>query len=230
MHSDAGRSEAIKICPKFSPLFVDCGMPPRGVYRLMRAIQTSRFVLRDLTESDRSRFLEYQSDLRYRRLYDLPDDLGRPNELFDLFVDWQKRKPRRNFQLGIFDSRSGRLCGCVGLRMDDQPQGIAILGIELTPDDWSRYGLAIEVAQALIAYGFDKLGLRMIVGEAASGNRRVEKLARWFGADIVARRQGPAWMQTRGWHEVDWALTRENWTGSPMRESSGKRASKRDEP
>jgi ribosomal-protein-alanine N-acetyltransferase len=55
------------------------------------------------------------------------------------------------------------------------------------------------------------LNLTTIVGDTASGNRRVEKLARWFGAEIVAEREGPAWMRARGWREVDWALQRPKW-------------------
>jgi ribosomal-protein-alanine N-acetyltransferase len=183
-------------------------------------LHTPRFVLRDLLEADRAAFVSYQMDPRYRRLYDLGDaGEQRAQELFNLFIAWQKESPRRNFQVGIFDLATGRLCGCAGFRKAGKDDGTAILGIELTPDDWGRYGVAIEVAGALVEYGFRDLDLTLILGEAASGNRRVEKLARWFGADIVARRDGPEWMAARGWQEVDWALTREEWTNSERRKS-----------
>ena len=71
-----------------------------------------------------------------------------------------------------------------------------------------------SVIVALADYGFDTLGLGRIVGSTASGNRRVTKLANWFGAQIVASREGPAWMTARGWKEVDWALNREDWAAS----------------
>jgi len=77
--------------------------------------------------------------------------------------------------------------------------------------------LAIEVASALIEHGFRYLNLHTIIGDTASGNTRVERLARWFGADIVARRDGPDWMVARGWQEVEWALTREKWVKSERR-------------
>jgi len=54
----------------------------------------------------------------------------------------------------------------------------------------TRYRLAIDVASALIEHGFHDLDLHTIVGNTTSGNTRVEKLARWFGADIIARRAG----------------------------------------
>lgn len=182
---------------------------------------TSRLVLRDLVESDRAAFVAYQVDPRYRRLYDFDEaDGNRAHDLFDLFISWQQDQPRRNRQLGIFDRRSGRLCGVAGLRQAEQPEGTAVLGTELTPDDWGRYRLAIEVVSALIEHGFRDIGLCAIIGDTASGNKRVEKLAHWFGADIVARRDGPEWMAARGWLEVDWVLTREAWQQTGRRSRS----------
>lgn len=178
-------------------------------------IHTPRFFLRDFIEPDRPAFTAYQNDPRYRRLYESGDaDDQRVQKLFDLFIVWQQENPRQNFQVGIFERTTGRLCGCAGLRKAGREEGTAALGIELTPDDWGRYRLAIEVASALIEHGFRDLNLRVVVGSTASGNRRVERLARWFGADIIARREGSDWMTARGWKEVDWALTRDDWAKS----------------
>jgi [ribosomal protein S5]-alanine N-acetyltransferase len=175
-------------------------------------ICTSRLLLRDFMAPDRAAFISYQMDPRYRRLYGFGDaDEQRVGDLFDLFISWQREAPRLNFQVGIFERDTGRLCGCAGLRQASQNEGTAVLGIELTPDDWGRYRLAIEVAGALVEHGFRDLDLRTIVGDTASGNRRVEKLACWFGASITGRRDGPEWMAARGWQEVDWALTRDGW-------------------
>ena len=97
-------------------------------------------------------------------------------------LTWQRKVPRQNFQAGIFERETGRLCGCAGLRKAGRHVGTAALGFELTPDDWGRCGLAIEVASALVKHGFHDLDLHLIVGSTASGNTRVERLARWFGA------------------------------------------------
>ena len=176
-------------------------------------IQTPRFVLRDFRESDRPAFVAYQMDPRYRRLYGFDADPRRAHALFDRFRSWQQEEPRRDFQVGIFAAATGRLCGSCGLRRSEAPAGAAVLGLELTPDDWGHYRLAINVAGAMIEHGFRVLGADLIIGRAASGNRRVERLARRFGATIVARRDGPPWMAARGWREVDWALYRNAWTG-----------------
>jgi [ribosomal protein S5]-alanine N-acetyltransferase len=191
-------------------------------------INTSRFALQDLRESDRAAFITYQMDPRYRRLYNFGDaDQRKAQELFDLFlfISWQKQDPRMNFQLGIFERATGRLCGCAGLRNVGKDQETAVFGIELTPSDWGRFGLAVEVTSALLEHGFGTLDLQTIIGTTASGNRRVEKLALWLGADIIGRRDGPGWMAVRGWHEVDWALAREDWRISKGRRSLRKRLS-----
>ena len=181
-------------------------------------IETPRFLLRDFSEADRKSFIDYQMDPRYQALYDWDDTApGRATTLFDLFSVWRQQNPRQNFQVGIFERTSSRLCGCGGLRQASKPKGTAVFGLELTPDDWGRYGVAIEVACALIEHGFRSLKLHTITGDTASGNSRVEKLARWFGAAIVDRRDGPAWMSARGWKEVDWALSHDAWEASPAR-------------
>ena len=176
------------------------------------SIKHGRVILRDFDESDRASFLDYQTDPRYLRLYDFDGGTDRPDKLFDLFLEWQQENPRINTQLGIFELRTGRLLGCGGLRrLDDS---VAVFGIELSPSDWGRFRLALDASIALVRYGFESLGLETIIGDTASGNRRAEKLARWFGAEIIASRPGPAWMQVRGWKEVDWAITKQTWDSS----------------
>ncbi len=182
-------------------------------------IDTARFLLRDLTEADRATFVAYQSDPRYRRLYDLDESYAHDaSELFSLFLTWQPEEPRQNYQLGIIERRTGRLCGCAGLRGMGLGDGQAVLGIELAPDYWGRYRMALEVTGALIAVAFRDLGINRILGSTASGNARVERLALWFGAEIIAQRKGPDWMKSRNWSEVDWALSRSRWeAGGPSK-------------
>jgi [ribosomal protein S5]-alanine N-acetyltransferase len=176
-------------------------------------IDLSAFLLRDFEETDRVAFISYQTDPRYAALYDFdPFDTGRAEDLFDLFQAWRRSQPRSNFQLGLFELRTDKLCGCAGLRRLDGDE--AMLGIELAPGEWGRFGLALDAAAALLAFGFETLGLRRVVGDTASGNRRIEKLASRFGASIIARREGPEWMRKRGWEEVDWALDRDAWEAS----------------
>jgi ribosomal-protein-alanine N-acetyltransferase len=181
-------------------------------------IETRRFLLRDFSEVDRQPFIDYQMDPRYRRLYALSEaDLARANALFDLFGEWRRQKPRQNYQVGIFDRTDVRLGGCAGLRRSGQLEQAAVFGLELSPNNWGRFGMAIECSGALLEYGFLTLNLDQIIGATASGNSRVEALALWFGASVAGPRNGPGRMKTPGWHEIDWALSRAAWEVSPGR-------------
>ncbi len=168
-------------------------------------LKLARFHIRDFEAGDRDAFLSYQADPRYLALYGVNDsNSAHASALFDLFLQWQGQKPRTDFQLGIFDLKSGALYGCVGLR--DVRRDHAVFGIELSPDQWGRFALVHDITEAMLDFGFGQLGLTRITGSTASGNSRVEKLARWFGASIIASREGPAWMTARGWNEIDWAI------------------------
>ena len=193
-----------------------------GLHRTTQAIMphsAPRLTLRDFVEDDRAAFVEYQLDPRYRALYDLDEDPSRADGLFDLFLGWQAEMPRRNLQLGIFDA-AGRLCGCAGLRVRADDPATAVMGIELAPVCWGRHRLAVDAIGALVEHGFTSLGLDAVVGETATGNTRVEKLARWFGGRETARRDGPDWMRARGWPEIDWTITRHAWLAADQRTSA----------
>ena len=178
-------------------------------------LRTGRFRLRDFAPDDRDALVSYQRDPRYRQLYNISaSDDRTSHELFDRFLAWQRAVPRQNFQVGIFECSTEQLCGCAGLRRAPDREGTAVLGVELAPEQWGRYRLAVEIVSALIAHGFHSLQLHTIVGVTTSGNKRVAKLARWFNAEIVAHRPGPDWMAARGWHQVEWKLTRSAWERS----------------
>lgn len=176
-------------------------------------IPTRRFVLRDFVEADRPAFLAYQSDPRARAFYG-PDEasVGSADGLFETFQAWAVQRPRLNVQLAIVQRNDPHaLVGCCGLRSGEADPGEAELGIELAPDYWGRYGYAIEVGQALLDFGFERLGLAAVSGSTVSANDRVQRLARWFGAEVESVRPGPAWMDEWGWKEVGWRIRRDQW-------------------
>lgn len=176
-------------------------------------ILTRRFVLRDFVEADRPAFLAYQADPRARAFYG-PDeaDSVQAAYLFETFRAWASESPRLNVQLAVVQrSEPHALVGCGGLRRGGAEPGEAELGVELAPDYWGRYGYAVEVGRALLAFGFETLGLTAITGSTVSANDRVQRLAEWFGAEIESVRPGPTWMEGRGWTEVEWRVSRDQW-------------------
>jgi [ribosomal protein S5]-alanine N-acetyltransferase len=176
-------------------------------------IVTSRFLLRDFIESDRAPFMEYQADPRNPIFYNPAESSpDRAVHLFELFQAWAKEIPRRNYQLAIVQQQASEiLLGCCGLRELAGKPGEMELGIELAPNYWGRYGYAIEVGRSLLDYGFRELNLAAISGSTISANVRIERLAAWFGAEVVAIQPGAAWMSARDWSEVTWQIARARW-------------------
>lgn len=176
-------------------------------------ITTKRFLLRDFTEGDRSALLAYHADPRSVALYG-PDEAtpGHAESLLQTFALWASEQPRRNFQLAVVQRKEPEvLVGCCGLRGAGLDEHRAEFGIELAPEYWGRYRFAIEIARAMIEFGFTKLGLQQIFGSTISANSRVKRLAIWFGATEITRGPGPAWMQERGWHQTELQITCEAW-------------------
>jgi [ribosomal protein S5]-alanine N-acetyltransferase len=176
-------------------------------------IVTRRFLLRDFVDSDRSPFLDYQADPRNLRFY-RPDEASpeHAGRLFETFQRWASDRPRLNYQLAIVQRQEPyMLVGCCGLRGMECEAGEMELGIELAPTYWGRYAYAIEVGSALLDFGFGELKLDTISGPTVSANARINRLAEWFGAEVVTIRPGSSWMSARGWSEVDWRITREGW-------------------
>lgn len=176
-------------------------------------IATKRFLLRDFIESARAPFLAYQDDPRNLTFYN-PEESSpdRAVQLFELFQAWAQENPRCNYQLAIVPQPAPHnLLGCCGLRELVGKSGEMELGIELAPNYWGRYGYAIEVGHSLLDYGFTELNLDAISGSTISANVRVERLAAWFGAEVVATHPGAAWMSARGWSEVTWRISKGRW-------------------
>lgn len=176
-------------------------------------IITKRFLLRDFTESDGPAFRAYHADPRYAEVYS-PEEVGpdHAKDLLQRFSRWATERPRRNYQLAIARLRNPReLLGCCGLRGEGFGAAQAELGIELAPLYWGRYGYAIEIANALLKFGFRDLELTEVRGFSNSANRRVTRLARRYGAVIVGTDHASDWVRARGWSQIEWQLTRERW-------------------
>jgi RimJ/RimL family protein N-acetyltransferase len=163
-------------------------------------ITTTRFLLREFTEEDGPAFLAYRSDPRYAQ-FCAPGEVGvdQARELLRRFREWAAERPRRNYQLAISAIRHPQeLVGCCGLRCEGYGPAQAEMGIDLAPRYWGRYAYAVEIASALIDFGFTTLGLSDLRGISVSANSRVARLAQRYGFVAVGRRPGSEWMRARG--------------------------------
>jgi ribosomal-protein-alanine N-acetyltransferase len=178
-------------------------------------IEKRRFLLREFTNEDIPALTAYHRDSRYMALYG--PEATRADyaaSLVATFIAWSLERPRLNYQLAVSfrADPSPMLIGCVGLRQAGCRASEAELGIELAPAYWGRYRYAVELAEALLELGFRHLHLERIFGVTVSANAAVHRVAEWFGASIVEARPGPAWMQAKGWQQVEWELTSAAWS------------------
>lgn len=190
-------------------------------------LATRRSLLRDFNDADLAAFETYHNDPRSQEFYG--DEHTRPEhagELIALFKEWAKAQPRLNYQLAIIQRLDPyELIGCCGIRCEGAEPGTAELGIELAPQYWGRYGYAIEVIRTLLEFGFETLALHTVYGGTVSANSRIGRLVSAFGATAVIR-PSPAWMVSRGWTQVKWRISRQQWlSGDLVR--TGRRAKTR---
>jgi RimJ/RimL family protein N-acetyltransferase len=171
---------------------------------------TQRLVLREFTGADLPGLRAYHCDPRYTEFSG--PEARPPDELLRSFRRWGAAHPRRNHQLAVVSRvEPAELLGSCGLR--GEGSGRAEFGIELAPASWGR-GYATEAARALLAFGFCELALEEIRGRSVSANVRIASLCRRLGMMMVGTRPGPAWMQTRGWSQIEWRVTRASFEAS----------------
>jgi RimJ/RimL family protein N-acetyltransferase len=181
-------------------------------------LNTPRFQLRDFTPNDEIALSAYQSDPRYAEFYP-PELFSRENtaRLVQLFIEWANETPRRNYQLAVTrKNEPNQLIGCAGLRGEGYTDGVAEFGMELSPVVWGRYRYAIEIAEAVLEFGFAELKLNEIRGVTIDANSRIARLAEHYGfevmeADKTASIEENKWLWARGWSQTCWRLTRKQW-------------------
>lgn len=179
-------------------------------------IKTERLLLREFTRDDERAYLAYQTDPRYTEFLGTEQaTVNHARELLEVFIAWSAERPRQNYQLAIADLRNvSQVLGTCGLRLKGRAIGTADFGLELAAESWG-HGYAVEAARALMGVGFRDLGIHEVRSESVSANVRVVALARRLGLVEVGTHPGPPWMSARGWHYVEWQLTREQWEHLP---------------
>lgn len=162
-------------------------MPDRDV-----TLRTPRLFLRPTQAGDAARFFEIQSDwnvTRMLRLAPWPASL-------EAMAAWLSEHPREWAEGSAFRfavELDGRVVGCADV--DEIGEGGGDLGYWFEQAAWGK-GLAREAASALIAFGFERLGLdRLTAGHAAdnpaSGRVLTSLRFRWIAdGDKPSRSRG----------------------------------------
>ncbi|MDZ8187863.1 MAG: GNAT family protein [Nostoc sp. ChiSLP02] len=143
-------------------------------------LETNRLLMREFIDTDWQAVFAYQSDPLYLLYTDwthrTENDVC---EFVQMFINQQKEEPRTKFQLAVVLKEENRLIGNCGIRVNDLELKEANIGYEINSQYWGQ-GYATETAQAILKFGFDKLGMHRIwawcVTENIGSVRVLEKI------------------------------------------------------
>lgn len=88
---------------------------------------------------------------------------------------------RSAYDLGIFETRSGRLIGGVSINQINKEYKFGNIGYWIRQSE-QRKGIATEAVQLMISYGFDVLGLNRLEIVILEANRPSRSVAEKVGA------------------------------------------------
>jgi RimJ/RimL family protein N-acetyltransferase len=174
-------------------------------------VRTSRFVLRPLIPADEDAVMSYRGDPRLTRFLPHPPMVqGQyPAWLAERSAEINLQHPGDRRFLGI-ESASGGLIGDVLLKVGPDTVEQGEIGMILHHDVKGQ-GYAAEIGEAILAYGFGRMGLHRIIGRADELNtpsrRAMERLGMRLEAHFLQdRRREGTWANT-----VAYALLRSEW-------------------
>lgn len=134
----------------------------------MRALTTPRFRLRAFQANDLERLFTLYGDPRVMAIRKIGTQSRAETEeqMAEILRHWDER----GFGLyGVFARDSSTFLGECGLREAKPGADDIELSYGLLPETWGR-GVASEVARAMVAHGFKKLGLQQIFAMARADN------------------------------------------------------------
>lgn len=174
-------------------------------------LTTKRLVLREFEEEDWRAVLAYQSQPLYLRYNPWTQRTEQDARAFvRRFIAQSEEEPRAKFQLAITLAPDGQFIGNAGIRMKALDDWEADIGYELDPRYWG-YGYATEAAGALLAFGFQELGLHRIwawcIAENFTSARVLEKIGMRQEGHLLENE----WMKDRWWDTLLYAILEDEW-------------------
>ncbi len=176
--------------------------------------ETGRLILRDFVDADWPAVLAYQSDPRYLRIYGLTGRRAEEvQEFVAIFLAQQEERPRFKYQLAVTLREDGRLIGNCGLRKENPESQVADIGYELSPDYWGK-GYASEAIARLVAFGFERLGLRRVWARTTSDNQSSRRVLEKLGMRLEGRMRSHERVDGRWVDRLIYGILADEWFAS----------------
>lgn len=174
-------------------------------------LETERLILREFEESDWRAVLAYQSDPLYLRYYHWSDRTpGNVMAFVNMFVEWQKERPRTKFQLAVVHKKQKQLIGNCGIRVNNGELREANIGYELDSRFWGK-GYATEAARAVLRFGFEELNMHRIYACTLAVNKGSARVLEKLGMRLEARELEKEFIKDQ-WHDsLTYAILDREW-------------------
>jgi RimJ/RimL family protein N-acetyltransferase len=172
-------------------------------------LATDRLRLREFTGADLPAMAGWSADPRVTRhlLFGPRDDAAARRHL-DEVIAAQSERARRFWELAIERATDGMVIGACDLTLRSREE--LEVGYLLARPHWGR-GYATEALRAILAAGFNELGVARIVASTAVGNDRSARVLERAGLRWEALLRGHARGRGRTWDVNVYCLGREDW-------------------
>jgi RimJ/RimL family protein N-acetyltransferase len=174
-------------------------------------LETERLILREFIIDDWTAVLAYQSDPLYLRYYHWSDRTpGNVMAFVNMFLDWQRERPRTKFQLAIVPKGHKQLIGNCGIRVNNVDLREANIGYELNSQFWGK-GYATEAALAILRFGFEELGMHRIIANTLAVNKGSARVLEKLGMRREAQELEKEFIKGRWYDGLTYAILDREW-------------------
>ena len=130
----------------------------------------------------------------------------------NMFVEWQKERPRTKFQLAVVPKDQKQLIGNCGIRINDMELREANIGYELDSQFWGK-GYATEAARAILRFGFEELGMHRIYACTLAVNKGSARVLEKLGMRLEAEELEKEFIKGRWYDSLTYAILDHEWPG-----------------
>lgn len=174
-------------------------------------IESKRFVLRTLRDTDIEDFLSYRGDENVARYqYWEPYTMEQAVCYIKKYKDSKPGVPGEWFQLGIADKVSDMLIGDCAVFTGVNDPGFAEIGCNVSPF-FQRSKVALESLTCLLDYAFDNLNITMAAAVTDTENIPCIKLLEKLGMKKDECSLKKLWFKGRWGSELTYNISKEDW-------------------
>ena len=182
-----------------------------GALNATLPLETERLTLRDFEGADWAAVHRYASDYHVVRFMAWgPNNEQETRAFVARAIAYGAETPRTRYQLAVTQNGGGGLIGGCGLVVSAPESRAGWIGYCFRRDVWGR-GFATEAARALLAFGFEHLGLHRIFATCDTENLASARVLEKCGMVREGRLREHKWIKERWRDSFLYAVLDREW-------------------